>query len=449
LTQGELQYRYCYVWLLIDCSAWDEIYEVFGDGRDYEWALVEDDDNYHDILAKPDTSFQDVGFNFDLSVSWSHERHQVFEPSEIRDRLLTQEDDLIRYQDTPERLQLAASTLTQSSGLSTLVPLALDDLDDASTWVLTRLSERKERDYFRRDGQYFHLLEELVTSITFSLRCLFIQEFEVPYIWAHKRDYISYFNAQDIRTRVELLSLGELWRVFDLGQKFRSLLERKRVLETYYTRLGITDEYYEMEIRRKIDSVEMVSDATEWLGLKYKNADKSRDQFELRFHDDEDQATGSRKKKLPSRISSYELAKHSVVSKLAEVWPHSPTRSQTNGLVKGFGIKSHEIVMNFVSGTKSYWVDDQDLAPESYAEQFVDPDPTKALPVSDLLRRARMIIATELGKDPLLRQGVRQKFKSFARVSVLPTERGLNKIDEHHPYFVRLYVSTGSRLLMS
>ncbi|KAI0256807.1 transcription elongation factor Spt6 [Lactifluus subvellereus] len=391
----------------IDASSWDEIYEVFGDGRDYEWALIEDDDNYHDAPAKPDTNFQDV-----------------FEPSEIRDRLLTEDDDLIRYQDTPERLQLAASTLSQISALSTLVPLTLDDLDDASTWVLTRLSERKERDYFRQDGQYFHLLEELVVAITFSLRCLFIQEFEVPYIWVHKRDYISYFNAQDIRTRVELLSLSELWRVFDLGQKYRSLLERRRVLDTYYTRLGVTDEYYEIEIRRKIDSVEMVSDATEWLGLKYKNSSKNRDQFELRFHDDEDQVTGIRRKKLPSRISSYELAKHSVVSKLAE----------------GFGIKPHEIIMNFVAGTKSYWVDDQDLAPEPYAEQFVDPDPTKALPASELLRRARMIIATELGKDPLLRQVVRQKFKSFARVSVQPTERGLNKIDEHHPYFAFKYL---------
>jgi transcription elongation factor SPT6 len=59
-------------------------------------------------------------------------------------------------------------------------------------------------------------------------------------------------------------------------------------------------------------------------------------------------------------------------------------------MVKGFAIRPHEIVMNYVSGAKSYWVDDQDLAPESYAEQFVDPDPTKALPVSELLRRARM-----------------------------------------------------------
>jgi transcription elongation factor SPT6 len=45
-------------------SAWDEIYEVFGDGRDYEWALVEDDENYHDAPAKFDTTFQDVGSNF-------------------------------------------------------------------------------------------------------------------------------------------------------------------------------------------------------------------------------------------------------------------------------------------------------------------------------------------------------------------------------------------------
>lgn len=103
--------------------------------------------------------------------------------------------------------------------------------------------------------------------------------------------------------------------------------------------------------------------------------------------------------------------------------------------------------MNFISGTKSYWVDDQDLAPEPYAEQFVDPDPTKALPASELLRRARMIIATELGKDPLLRQVVRQKFKGFARVSVQPTDRGLSKIDEHHPYFVRLFSSMCHRCL--
>lgn len=47
-----------------------------------------------------------------------------------------------------------------------------------------------------------------------------------------------------------------------------------------------------------------------------------------------------------------------------------------------------------------------------------------------------MILCTELGKDPLLRQEMRQLFKAEAQISVVPTDRGITKIDEHHPYFV-------------
>jgi transcription elongation factor SPT6 len=73
-------------------------------------------------------------------------------------------------------------------------------------------------------------------------------------------------------------------RFFTLARNTARSLSEKRVLETYYaTCLRVTNEYYEMESRWKTDSVEMASDATEWLGLKYKN----QDQFELRFHDDE------------------------------------------------------------------------------------------------------------------------------------------------------------------
>src|SRR5882762_3195359 len=169
---------------------------------------------------------------------------KVFEPSEIRARLLTEDDELIRVQDIPERMQLATSTLSQSSTLSMHRPLTDDDLEDAAHWVLTRLSS-KERDYFRQDGQFFHLLEPLVAAITYALRYLFVQELEVPYIWAHKRDYISYFNASDIRTRVDLLDLNDLWRVYTLGQKYRSLVQRRAALETLYSRLNVSDEYFE------------------------------------------------------------------------------------------------------------------------------------------------------------------------------------------------------------
>jgi len=72
----------------------------------------------------------------------------------------------------------------------------------------------------------------------------------------------------------------------------------------------------------------------------------------------------------------------------------------------------------------------------AYAEQFEDPDPAKGQSPEELLRKARMILSTELGKDPLLRSQMRKLFKEEARITVLPTERGITKIDENHPYFV-------------
>ena len=63
----------------------------------------------------------------------------------------------------------------------------------------------------------------------------------------------------------------------------------------------------------------------------------------------------------------------------------------------------------------------------------------KDTPADRALARARLIVATELGKDPLLRREIRTKFKAYAEVSVDPTDKGLNKIDEYHPYYVSLF----------
>lgn len=216
-------------------------------------------------------------------------------------------------------MQLATSAISESATLSLHTTLSENDLDDAASWVITRLSSRKERDFFRAGGEYHRYLPDLVQVITNTLRYLFVHEFEVPYIWTHKRDYISYFNPADLRARVELLSLEDVWRVYTLGQRYRSLLERRQALDAAYTRLGATDDYFESEIRKRIESVEMVADATEWLGMKYRE-DKSKDKFAMHFHDDEEQADVS-KRKLPSRISAYELAKKTIVSKLAKVSP--------------------------------------------------------------------------------------------------------------------------------
>ena len=232
--------------------------------------------------------------------------------------MLTEDDDLIRAQDIPERMQLATSSLSLVSSLSLHTQLTEQDLPGAAVWVTQRLSARKNRDFFSPDGQYQHLKNSLVLAVTFTLRELFVEEYEVPYIWAHKRDYICHFDVADIRARPELLKLDELWRIYALGQKYRSLLERRRALTASFKRLNITDQYFEEKILPQLDGVEVITDATEWLSMKYK--DQKQIDTAFHFHDDEEQEV-VKKRKMPSRVSAYELAKKTIVSKLAEVCP--------------------------------------------------------------------------------------------------------------------------------
>ncbi|KAF5380895.1 hypothetical protein D9615_004007 [Tricholomella constricta] len=393
----------------IDAATWHEIYDVFGDGHEYDWALEADHEiQYDEDNVKPEMKYQDV-----------------FEPSEIKKRLLTEDDDLIRAQDIPERMQLATSSLSPSSTLSLHTQLTEQDLGGAAMWVTQRLSARKNRDYFSPDGQYQNLKGALVMAVTHALRFLFVEEFEVPYVWTHKRDYIRYFDVNDIRARQELLNLSELWRLYSLGQKYRSMIERRGAMTSLYARLGVKDLYFEEEVLPQVDSVEVVADCTDWLSMKYK--DQKQSEADFQFHDDEETEV-VKKRKMPSRISTYEILKKSIISKLAE----------------GFGIQPHEIVLNFMSTNRVHFVDDQDLNPIVYAEQFSDLDPAKAQPAEELLRRARMILSTELGKDPLLRSQIRKLFQEEARISVEPTERGITKIDEHHHYFNFKYLQNKS-----
>ena len=231
--------------------------------------------------------------------------------------MLTDDDDLIRHQDIPERTQLATSSLSQSSTLSLHTQLTEEDLGGAAMWVTQRISDEKTKEYFSPSGKHQHLKGELVMAVTYTLRQIFVEEYEVPYIWAHKRDYISHFDVHDIGSRLELLNLEELCRINRLGAKYRNLLERNRLLTGLYDRLQIKDEYYEDEILPKIDSVEIIADATEWLSMRYK--DRKQDAtMDFRFHDDEE-PEAIKKRKMPSRISAYEITKKSIVSKLAEV----------------------------------------------------------------------------------------------------------------------------------
>lgn len=219
--------------------------------------------------------------------------------------MLTEDDDLIRGQDIPERMQLVTSSLTTDVTLSLDPPLASQDLDDAAYWVSLRLGQRIESNFFRVEGHFHRYLPALITAVRVTLDLLFVQHFEVPYIAVHKKDFIWQIDGAD---RIELLSVAELWRVYALGLKFRAFQERKRVLESTHAKLSVPDDYYKSDIQPKLDSMEAITDAIEWLSAEHREELQDASMI-----DDEG------KTKRPTRVSTLEMLKASSVDQLVKV----------------------------------------------------------------------------------------------------------------------------------
>lgn len=220
---------------------------------------------------------------------------------------------MIRATDVPERMQLSTSALSPQATLGTSVldsPFPDSEIDSAAEWVATRLSSRVRDDFYRPNGQHHELLAHLIVAVTNALRFILIEYLEVPYIWAHRRDHISLFERP---RRVVLLDRDELWRIANLASKYRALYARKQVLDTTFERMHVDDRYYDIDIAPNTTSVDAVTDAMEWLALMHKKA--YQDAVELEVEGD---IAGARQKK-PSRVSSYDIAKNSVLSELANV----------------------------------------------------------------------------------------------------------------------------------
>ena len=215
----------------------------------------------------------------------------------------------------PERMQLSTSTLSPNQTVDWFEPLSVDECQDAASWITPKLGGDKEQKFFRSGGEYYSLLGELVGAVTHVLEFLFINNYEVPYIFTHRRDFLLETTIKP--ARAELLSLDDLWNVYHLGLRYRSLCLRRRKLQKTYEKLGAHDEYFEKQIMSSLDSVEMVVDATQWLNMKLKGGKKVS--FDVSFYGDEDANGDAKGHKKPSRNTAYDLTKNSIISQVADV----------------------------------------------------------------------------------------------------------------------------------
>ncbi|GMM50327.1 chromatin-remodeling histone chaperone [Starmerella bacillaris] len=184
----------------LDEDKLSEIYDVFGDGEMYDWALANEEEG--DAVVEEDVQLTDV-----------------FEPSELAARMLTAEDNKIRVEDMPERYQILRQRLKHAYDLDP------EEYADKKDWIGNKIANQK-----KVDGDMIVYTKQAVSSVVDFISK---ENLEVPFIWHHRKDFIFHFSTPDAdAVRTQLLSLNDLWEILALDMDYHALIERKKAAQT-------------------------------------------------------------------------------------------------------------------------------------------------------------------------------------------------------------------------
>jgi transcription elongation factor SPT6 len=119
------------------------------------------------------------------------------------------------------------------------------------------------------------------TAIARALGFLFNHQLEVPYLWHYKRDAFSVLEGGGATT-VQFLDRDELWKVYELGIRFRAIYERNNhttnIWEKIKSRkdspeLSVAERYFEDKLLKSICmmSIEAAAEGGDWLEYHYRD----------------------------------------------------------------------------------------------------------------------------------------------------------------------------------
>ena len=334
--------------------------------------------------------------------------------------MLTEEDDVIRRTDQPERFQLARKPYQN-------LLLTEAQKQEEPLWISTLLLPKKHL------GS--HLNDPFQKSVAKVLEFLNDDEYEVPFIFQHRKDYLIHAarvptspgmngtnDTESTLNAEKLLNQSDLWDIFDLDLKFRALIEKRNALQKTYDNLkaisSFTDAIFEEMLPLAV-SMEELQDVQDYLYFQHS-----------------------------SKLSDLAVTNGSVTNGSTQRRPGA-TRilfekirtSKVYNLVKAFGITADDFAQNSLrrEGRRQY-TEDPTEKPDVMAssEDILDPPNYSSGP--QCLRAAKAMFAEEISVSPKMRKVLRQKFYASGVIESFRTEKGLRKIDEQHPYYEFKYL---------
>jgi transcription elongation factor SPT6 len=378
----------------LDKDALDDMEAIFGNGEDYDWALALEDE----------AEAREAGdHNLELK--------DVFEPSQLSEKLLTDEDNQIRWADEPERFQLDRLPYKN-------LQITDDQFKEEARWITSLIWPKKQL--------HSDLQGPFTRAIGKVLEFFVVDEVEVPYVFQHRKDYLIHAtrlrdnnNAdQDeiVVSAEKLLNQDDLWRVLELDLKFRALIEKRNVLEKTYDNLklaaGVGDPTVEAMLPIAV-TMEELQDIQDYIYFQHSTEikDLAATNGELK------------EKRRPG-------GKSTIFDRIR--------RGKAYHLVRAYGITPDQVAQNALREGRKQYTEDSSLTPIDLADTLISDSEFNT--GDGVLLAARQMFAEELFVNPRMRKHFRMSYYIMGVINCHRTEKGLRKIDEQHPYYELKYL---------
>jgi transcription elongation factor SPT6 len=409
----------------LDENALEDMRAAFGDGTDYLFALeMEEEEKEREEEEERQLDLKDV-----------------FEPSLLKEKMLTDEDNEIRFTDEPERHQISRKPYKH-------VTLTDEEFREEAVWIsnLMLLKKRIEPD----------LREPFQRSVGKVLEFMVTEDWEVPFIFQHRKDYLIHADkapvspdpnnpdAPQYTIRAQkLLNMTDLWDIFDYDLKFRAFMDKRHSLQKIYDKLQrvlkIQDEIID-ELLPAATTMEELQDLQEYVHFQYGSEIKDLSLMTNGANgvngtdgvdgvDDENGADGVNGKEAHLDTPRRRKTTKNLFERVRS--------SNIYNIVRAFGITADAFAQSALKGRRGQYTEDPEKPPEEIADTVLDINFTNA---SQALKAAKSMFAEELVMSPRMRKVLRQRCYMTGVVDCFRTDKGLRRIDEQHPYYEFKYL---------
>ncbi|EFO98528.1 CRE-EMB-5 protein [Caenorhabditis remanei] len=416
-------------------GAEEDARDVFG-VEDFNFDEFYDDDEADDGLEDEEEEIiEDDGEGGEIRIRRKKDTSkkttllESIEPSELERGFLSAVDKKIMIEDAPERFQLRRTPVTEADE---------DELEREAQWIMkfafeeTSVTNQSSFDMNDKlecmmnmdNSNQEERKRAVIDAIKAVLRFIRVRSnsFEVPFIGFYRKESID-----------NLLTLNNLWTVYDFDEKWCHLSEKKTKLYDLMRRMR---EYQELSDdltakRRPIsemdlieinftETLEQLTDIHANFQLLYGALLEDMTKWEKARRTGEEEGHEYRAKfKSSIRNDKYQMCVENGIGELAG----------------RFGLTAKQFAENL--DWRKHDIEQDTAFPLDAAEEYICP---AFMDRETVLNGAKFMLAKEISRQPLVRNRIRQEFRNNAHFWVKPTKKGRETIDESHPLFDKRYI---------